>query len=270
MRNRIAAAMCAIALAAPGAGAHEPYVLPATFAPEQVVSVEASLTEGVFFVPDFALRGAQLQLVSPSGVRAPLPRAMEFRQLIAAEADLPEPGTYRITTGQWMGRITRAARVGGVWRTVRAGGGEGEGAPIDPANLPVNARVVDTRNVMIAETYVTRGAPSEGALAASGQGFELRPITHPNAIFAGEGFTLEFLNDGRPVRDLRFEIVRGGDQYSDQRITIDAVTDAQGRATIPFTQQGVYVLEARYPIRREGAAPPETSYLYTLTFEVTQ
>jgi len=259
MRRIWTAAAFALVMTAQSATAHEPYILPGSFAPEGVVSVQASLTEGVFFVPDFALRGAQMQLVSPSGVRAPMPRIMEFRQVTAAEADLPDAGTYRITAGPWMGRVTRAVRDGREWRAVRPN-----------ETLASNARVVETRNYITAETYVTRGAPSAGALATTGQGFELRPVTHPNEIFVEDGFTFELLFDGRPAPGVRYDIQRGNDQYSGQRIATDGVTDALGRATAAFTHQGVYVLEARYPVRRQGASPPAAAYLYTLTFEVTQ
>ncbi|MET0181751.1 MAG: DUF4198 domain-containing protein, partial [Caulobacterales bacterium] len=232
------------------------------------------------------------------GARAPITSAMNYRQLTTAEASLATPGTYRITTGQRAGRTARQALVGGVWRPVRAAPaappagatpspaqlqppmrqapraqeGEEDAGPILESELPRRARIVETTNVLIAETYVSRGAPTQGALAPTGQGFELRPVTHPNAIFVDEGFTFELLNDGRPIPGLHVSAVRGGDPYAAQRTTGEATTDLQGRATLTLAQPGIYVLETRYPAREPGtrAAPAAKSYTYSLTFEVTR
>ncbi len=293
------------ALMATAASAHEPYLKPGSFAPARDhVSIEASLTDGVYFVPDRAIRNAQLQLISPSGARAPIEGAQSFRQVTVVEPTLPEQGTYRITTGERAGRTSRVARVDGVWRVIRpapqtpAAGqaapppatpqatpqaapqaapmrrdeDEDAAGPINEADVPRRARIVETQGVQISEVYVTRGAPTPGALAPSGQGFELRPITHPNEIYVDEGFAFEFLLNGQPIRDLHYNIVQAGVLYDEQRVSIEGVADAAGRAQAAFTKPGAYVLEARYPARDETGRtePAARSYFYTLTFEVTR
>ena len=49
------------------------------------------------------------------------------------------------------------------------------------------------------ETFVTLGAPSETVFGSTGEGLELKPVTHPNDVFAGEEVTFGFLLDGEPA-----------------------------------------------------------------------
>lgn len=287
-----AAALLTAAAMAFGVGsaeAHTPYVVPYTFSPERdYVGVQGGMSEEAAFVPDFAIRGnGDWTVVGPDGVATKVPQTA-FKSVVIVEAPLPAQGTYRIGTGERPGRAGKAALVDGVWRQVRpapAGGApagparprpmdddEGGAGPIDAGDVPAGAQTVETQGFMIAETYVSRGAPTPGALKASGKGFELEPITHPNEIFLDEGFTFRALVDGKPVAGLKLTVYRGGEGYEDgKRTAIEATTAADGKATIKFEKPGVYMLETRYPGQAgPGQQPAARSWVYTLSFEVTQ
>jgi hypothetical protein len=125
---------------------------------------------------------------------------------------------------------------------------------------------------MTAETYVSKGPPNQGPLKTSGSGFELKPITHPNAVYVDQGFTFQFLIDGAPAPGVGVTIYRAGDVYDDRKITAQMRTGPQGQATARFERPGVYLLTAHYPSGSQapGVTPPARSYVYSLTFEVTR
>ena len=60
------------------------------------------------------------------------------------------------------------------------------------------------------ETFVTLGAPTTTALAPTGQGIELVPVTHPNDLVAGEAATFKLIRDGQPAADMEVTVARGG------------------------------------------------------------
>ncbi|MET4700980.1 hypothetical protein ABIE65_004024 [Constrictibacter sp. MBR-5] len=295
----------AMAAIGPAADAHSPYLQPTQFAPTRgYVAVLAALTEEVYFVPDFALRGEGFFLVDPEGRRSEIKNVAPMKSFVAAEADLPADGTYRITTGDRAGRSAKFAKIDGRWLAVRqprpgqqqrqegqqrqqaerqragqmerggpqgapAAGGERPRA-IDEADLPAGAEIAEMRAVVVAETYVTRGAPSDAAVKPTGKGFELKPLIHPNEIFLDTGFPFEILMDGKPVEGVALEVFRGGNAYEDKKVYGEVTTDVAGRATVAFDRPGVYVLTTRYPGRpAPGEAPPPRSYSYALTVEVT-
>lgn len=288
VKGAIAALLTAAAVgfAAAPARAHTPYVVPVTFAPERDwVGVQGGMSEEAAFVPDFAIRGAGDWVVTgPDGVQTKAaPTTLKSANML--DAALPSEGTYRISTGERPGRAGKAARIDGVWRAVRPapaagapaaaarpmeGEAEGGAGPINAADLPAGAEIIDTQGYLIAETYVSRGAPTPGALKASGKGLELEPVTHPNEIYLDDGFSFRMLVDGKPAAGLRFTVYRGGESYEGERTAIEGATDADGKATVSFRKPGVYMLETRYPgSPAAGGAPAARTWLYTLSFEVT-
>lgn len=288
VKGAIAALLTAAAVgfATAPALAHTPYVVPFTFAPERDwVGVQGGLSEEAAFVPDFAIRGGgDWFMTAPDGSRSAVTPS-DFKSVNVLDAPLPVEGTYRISTGERPGRAGKGAKVDGVWRAVRpapaAGApagpprpmeGEAEGAadPINAADVPAGAEIIDTQSYLIAETYVSRGAPTPGALKASGNGLELEPVTHPNEIYLDDGFSFRLLVDGKPAPGLRLTAYRGGETYDGERTAIEATTDANGKASLSFAKAGVYMLETHYPAASPaGARPASKTWVYTLSFEVT-
>ena len=259
----IAALIGGLALT-PSAFAHTPYLKPTTFAPDRpFVTVEAALTEGAFFIPDLPIRGEGDYLVTGnSGVAAKAGTPLALKEFTLVEVALPEDGTYRISTGDRAGRTGRWVKADGAWRPI---------GPADAAGLPAGAETMTTQVYVKAETYVTRGSPTQGALKPGGQGLEVSPVTHPNEVFAKEAFRFVLLYDGKPVANVPFGVARGGDAYAETRYTYAGKTDAAGAAAVTFAQPGVYVLETHYPERAEGSTTPiARSVAYSLTFEVTR
>jgi hypothetical protein len=257
--------------------AHTPYLKPVTFGPERdYVTVEASMTEGDYFTADMPIRApGDYLVVGPDGAVARPAPAASLKDMVVIEAPLPQPGTYRITTGERLGRAGKWAKVDGVWRPVRPAGAPAAASategPISENNVPAGAEIMTTQGFLKADTYVSRGAPSAGALKPDGKGFELVPLTHPNEVFAGDAFKFRLQNDGKPLAGVGFHVARGGDTYAETRFSFDGKTGPDGRAQVTLAQPGAYVLEVNYPARAEGAPQPiPRSVAYSLTFEVTR
>lgn len=282
-------------LSVPAAQAHTPFLLPLEFGVSRDhVTLQAALTEDLYFVPDLPIRNADYYVIGPDGQRARLDALAQLKDFTAIEVPLPATGTYKFTTGDQSARISKMALIDGQWRQVRPAGAKapvpetkpGEAQPpaaqaaptddkrpraIDEAIIPAGTQVIEVQAVQRVETYVTRGAPSNDALQASGRGFEVRPITHPNEIYLDRGFTFEVLNDGKPVRDVAFAVYRGGNAYDDKKIAQEARSDANGRVTLNFERPGIYLMNTRYPARRGPAeAPASRTTTYTMTFEVVR
>ena len=282
------------------AQAHTPYLLPNAFdAERQRVTLQGAQTEDDYFNPDIALNAAAYVETLPSGQQTQLAPSATLKDMVLIEAPLAEPGTYRFSTGALVTRKTTLVNVGGKWLFVRQprpgrppgegpaparrpqppgggeGGGEAEGPPsgsVAAGDVPANAPTIQTESVMTVETYVSKGAPTDTALKTTGSGFELKPATHPNAVYVDQGFAFQLLVDGQPVAGAPISVYRSGNIYDDRRIAVELRTDAQGNAKIPFAQPGVYLMTTHYPASPTppGDKPPPRNYIYSLTFEVTR
>ncbi len=290
MRLLVGFAALSLGLASAGAAsAITPYLLPTKFGPSRAyVTIESGMAESYLFVPNFPIRGeGDYTVTSPDGAVTKLPAPSATKELAIMEVALPNPGTYRISSGERLGRSGKMAKIDGVWRGVRPAGGPPRPAPrpaapgaeapaprpngpIEESALPPGAEVITTQSYLKAEVYVSRGSPSQAALKPTGQGFELAAESHPNEIFAGEAFKFAMLMNGAPAAGAEFVIGRGGDAYADQKFAQTGKTDANGKASVTIAQPGVYVLEVSYPPRVEGGDPVPRTDAYTLTFEVTR
>ena len=297
--------VAAAALSYGAAAAHTAYLLPSSFeVTKDHASFQSAMTEDVYFSPEFPVRAMSYDVIGPDGAKSRIDSVTMTRDFAVVEAPTPEKGTYRVSTGDFAARTTKMAKVDGRWLVVRSGdrrqgggaaartGGAASGAPggmrpgggeaaggrtdgpprfIEEAALPAGAETLDTRNILRSEAYVTRGAPSDAPLKPAGDGLELKPLTHPNDIYLDKGFGFEMLLDGKPLKDLRVAVYRGGNTYEDKKIVTDMRTDADGKVALTFDKPGIYLLTASYPGRRpEGEAPVAKSYVYSLTFEVLQ
>jgi hypothetical protein len=296
-----------VALTWGAATAHTAYLLPSSFAvSKDHASFLSAMTEDVYFSPEFPVRATSYEVTGPDGATSRTESVTMTKDFAVVETPTPANGTYRVSTGEFSARTMKLAKIDGRWLMVRpggargggggaqraaaagggagspaAGGGAGEAArparpegpprSIEESALPAGAEVMETRNVLKSEAYVTKGAPSEGALKPKGEGLELHPLIHPNEIYLDKGFNFAMLLDGKPLGDMHLTVYRGGNTYEDKKIVTDVRTGADGTAKLSFDKPGVYLLTGNYGGRRaEGEAPRPKSYVYSLTFEVLQ
>lgn len=116
------------------------------------------------------------------------------------------------------------------------------------------------------ETFVTLGSPTTTVFASEGTGLELKPVTHPNDVYAGEEVSFQLLLDGKPAEGIEVDIIRGSDRYRNSEDGLKLTTDATGTITFTPTEAGAYWLSAG----SEGKGmldgkeiPVRSSYVFT-------
>jgi uncharacterized GH25 family protein len=237
-----------------GAQAHSPYLLPTVFdvSDRKFVTVEGSFTES-FFTPEVVMKSDAYAVIGPDGVRVPLTPTY-LREVALVEASVEKPGTYRITTGQRAGRTAKAALVKGEWEFF-----EGDKAPAD---------AIDMQSLTMADVYITRGAPTDAALAPIGKGLEFKAVTHPSKITTGQDAVFEVLFDGKPLAGQPITLSAADDRYADAKAAPKTVTsDAKGRFAVKVDRSGVYQIQSRHRVAPATAGQPGQSFTYALTFE---
>jgi uncharacterized GH25 family protein len=247
-----------ISMAAVGAAqSHSPYLLPNTFdaTGRDHVTVQASFTER-FFSPDVVMKSDDFHTVGPDGAKASITPAY-FKDLTILEAATPTDGTWRITSGVRAGRMSKVYRKGEEWVFL-----EPDKAP------PAGVAVGDMQSITTAETYVSRGAPDAGALAATGKGLEFHALTNPTEINVGEVAKFEVLLDGKPLANQTIAVHRADDD-ADHAKPIEIVSDAAGKFEIKLAEPGVYHAMTRRRIAPAGGQPGR-SLTYALTFEAAR
>jgi hypothetical protein len=170
-------------------------------------------------------------------------------------AGLIQRGTYRVSSGERLGQVSTLVGLDGTWRPLAQGETPPEGAP--PTTI---------QTVTVADAYVTRGAPTRGAVDTQSSRLALHPVTHPNQILVTNGFQVQLLFDGQPFANM--PIVLYTDGATDTDTTHYFVTDASGNATIALDHPGHYVIAVRHRANAPAGSPAQVrSYTTSLTFE---
>ncbi len=256
----VSALLCLIG--AGPAAAHVSFMEPSVFVTVQaeIVTIEASFAEDFMFRPEIAVTSEDFHVVQPDGQRTPFSRIEAFSQVTILESGLPQPGTYRFTTGERLGRTSTYVQDQGQWRPLAPG-----------ETAPAGAPAMASQTATVSDVYVTKGAPSDAAQQVEIGRLAIVPVTHPNAIYRDEGAVFEIRFDGQPMAGQELELDRQGGDYEEPRFGQAIKSDAAGRVTLTFDQAGVYLLHTRHRADAPpGSATPMRSYTTSLTFEVSQ
>jgi len=275
-----------------------PFILPEVFdtSASQNVSFQSSLTLEKFFVPSINFKTSYL-LTDPKGQQIKINSAAELKRFNVAEFDLPSEGTYRIRTDNALGNSSKYALIDGRWLRIRPvrpqnaniqapkpeqPKADAEKKPVTPPQppgsvsadqVPANAQTLEVKNNIIAESFVTKGKPSP-IPAVSNKGFEVKFLTHPNELFAGESLKAQILLNGKAVPNLEIDVFKGASSYetSAQREQPHVKTNAKGEVEVKFEKPGIYLITTSYPeANPDNSKKPESEiFTYGLTIEVAE
>ena len=296
MRRIVATSLFAL-LASSSALADHPFILPSSTSlagNDNVVTFDAAGSDHVFFFDHRPIALASIAVTKPDGSAGETYNGLQGRFRSVFDLKLDQQGTWKVASQQAM--ITGTFRQNGEERRVapargggrpggepqRAGGNAPGGQsgnltsgprrqpPVAFEDIPADATDVHlTERVGRVETFVTEGAPTIAALKPTGKGLELDPITHPNAVVAGETARFRFLLDGRPAAGLKVSVVPGGDRYRDDVGEMALTTGTDGVVTIRWPAAGMSWLGAEAEDDKPGEKRAEARQMsYAATFEV--
>ena len=249
----------AVVLAGNQANADTSYLKPNVFttANADIVTVQSSFTED-FPNPSVAVKSDAWTVIGPDGKPAKFDMVQPFTQVTILEAATKAPGTYRLSTGERLGRVGPQVLLDGVWQ------------PFAPGRAaPAGAQTRQSQTATVADVYVTRGAPTMAPIDTSIGALQLKPSIHPNDVYLDTGFAFKVLLNGKPVANQHVEIWREGGAYEEPAYRKELTSAADGSVKITFDKPGVYLIWTRMSADAPaGAATPIRSYTTSLTLEV--
>ncbi|TWT64743.1 DUF4198 domain-containing protein [Allorhodopirellula solitaria] len=204
--------------------------------PEPWVTVDAAVSNDLFYFNHFPLRLDGLEIIAPSGEEVSAQNESVGKYRSVFDLPLTEKGTYRIAI------VNRGAfaswEVDGERKRFRGSPKElAESIPSDATNVRV------TESIGRIETFVTNGAPSTESIQPAGEGVELVPLTHPNDLYAGETTKFRLVVNGKPAEGLTITVIQGGTRYRDAQEAKELTTDENGEFSVAWDEPGMYWLE---------------------------
>ena len=262
----------ALATLALQANAHRGWLLPhATMveAKQPLVTVDGAISEGLFDIDHLALSLDGALVTGPDGVAAAVPAPFQGKQRSSFDLAMPKDGTYKISLVTQTVMASYKDKASG--ETKRFRGSE----QAFKKEVPAGAEELRTTYAHARlETFVSANKTSTGALAPSGVGLEMVPLTHPTDLRAGEKAKWRFQLDGKALPDFEFSLIPGGVRYRGVLGEIRLRTDAKGEATVTLPAAGMHWLNASYPVGLPKGEAPATApasmrrYSYAATLEI--
>lgn len=263
--------MMALAMVVTSAAeAHRAWMVPSSTVlsgEEPWVTVDAAVSNTLFHADHAPMRLNDLSITSPDGSAVEAVNTHTGKYRSTFDLQLKQTGTYKIAMAS-SGLNARWEEADGQ-RRMWPGRGPDAGNKTFAEAVPKNAKNLQiSYNSRRLETFVTAGEPGGKALAATGKGLELVPVTHPNDLFAGEAAQFRLLIDGEPAVGAEVTVIAGAMRYRDAQQEIKLTTDSKGQLTVTWPEAGMYWLSANYSDDKAAAPATRRSGSYTATFEV--
>ncbi len=236
---KIAALALAISLPL-SAHAHRQWLLPSATVlsgSEAWVTVDAAVSNDLFYFEHFPMRLDGLVVTGPDGKPVQAVNAATGKYRSTFDVQLSQPGTYKIAVVNH--GVFASYKLDGQQKRWRGS------AEALAKEVPANATELKvTQMNSRVETFVTAGKPTKAALATTGVGLELQPVTHPTDLVAGDSASFQLLLDGKPAAGVEVELVPGGIRYRDKLQDSKLKTDAEGKFSVKWSGPGMYWMEA--------------------------
>jgi len=258
-------AIVALAALAPlAAHAHRQWLLPSSTVlsgNDTWVTVDAAASNDLFYLDHNPLRVDNLTITAPDGNAVKPENGAAGRYRYTFDVHLTQPGTYRMAVVN-QGLFASYKLDGQTKRWRGTAESFGKDVPAGAQDLQV------TQAESRVETFVTSGKPGGKALAPSGRGLEMVPVTHPNDLVAGEPSSFRLLLDGKPAANLKVDVVPGGNRYRDKLQDFSVTTDADGKFSVKWPSPGMYWMEAQVEDGKAAKPAQKRRASYSATLEV--
>lgn len=252
------------------AEAHRAWLLPSATvlsSNDAWVTIDGAVSNDIFHADHAPMRFDDLLITTPDGnsVQPTNLNTGKFRS--SFDLQLTQKGTYKVAIA--------SSGLMATWETA-----EGErrmwperGKKADPKDFATQVPK-DAKNLQVTEfarrmeTFVTSGTPSDKIFTPTKKGLELKPVTHPNDLFAGETAEFILLMNGEAAADTKVTVIAGGMRYRNDQQAIEVTTDKKGQFKVTWPTAGMYWLNAQYRDKKAKKPATQRSANYAATFEV--
>ncbi|ATE65313.1 DUF4198 domain-containing protein [Rhizorhabdus dicambivorans] len=261
------------------ASAHRQWLVPSATVfsgTDSYVTVDAASSNDLFFADHRPSSLNAIKVWAPDGSEGKIENGASGAVRSTFDVKLDKPGTWKIGTLNSM--VTGSFKLNGEERRVggRMGGGAGgpgggtRTPPVAVADIPAEATDIKLTEIISRnEIYITADASSATVFKPSGKGLEFEPVTHPDALVAGETASFRFLIDGKPASGLKVTVVPGGKRYRNDDGARDFTTGADGIARIDWPAAGLYWINATATDNKPSEPKASQRRMgYTTTVEV--
>lgn len=243
--------------------AHRAWMLPSAtvFSGESAwLTMDGAVSNSLFYFEHHPLRLEKLEIISPSGSPVAAQNMAKAKYRSTFDVELLEDGTYTLqleNNGAFASYKLNGERKR--WR----------GSLDTLSEIPKEATEVKvSESGRRMQVFVTKGSPSEKNFKLKGYGLELKPITHPNDLFAGEASEFQLVLDGKPASKIDVTLIPGGIRYRDQVNEIKVTTDQSGNFSVEWPNAGMYWLEAETELDSTVLEGAKRRLSYSATLEV--
>ena len=245
----------ALAAALP-ASAHVGFVLPDSFAYKSCSGFGAIASFSDYFPSPEIVLSAEFRLVGPQGQAIPLDQMTADHAMTRLEASLDMPGTYRITSGERLGRKGKVGLVEGEY--VRLEGNE---------SLPEGARVLTSQTATVSEAYFSCGETNTAAdTSPAGQ---LAVTSGQDVDSFGQFRTFQVTFGGAPLAAREAFLIPAYASLAGVHDGAPLIVSPGGEIRLEDLAPGIYALLVRHIAPApEGAETDVRSYSTAVTFAV--
>lgn len=255
----ILAGAVALAAALP-ASAHVGFVLPDSFAYKSCSGFGAIATFSDYFPAPEIVLSAEFRLVGPEGKAIALDKVTADHAMTRLEASLDMPGTYRITSGERLGRKGKVALVDGGY--VRLGGED-----MDPARLPEGTEILTSQTATVSEAYFSCGGANTGADTSPAGQLAVTPGQEVDSFGHFRSFLVTF--GGKPLAAQEAFLIPAYASLAGAHDGAELTVSPDGVIRLEDLRPGIYALLVRHIAPApEGAETEVRSYSTAVTFAV--
>jgi hypothetical protein len=251
-KTRLIAAAVAAALVPAAAQAAHSWVLPSTTVlsgSNAWITVDAATSDSLYFANLRPLPLTSIQVLDSEGQPVAPQNASLGKLRATFDVQLSKPGTYKIASVSTA--VLASWTEAGVVKRFRGTGEDfAKAVPAGAADLKT------IKTLSRYETFVTRDDPTTTVFAPTGQGLEMKPVTHPADVVVGEPASFALLLDGKPAAGLDVVFMRGGDYWKAKPAEITVKTGADGGFKVTLPEGGIWSMSASYRTGETGRGGP--------------
>ncbi len=255
--------------------AHYPYIAPLNY---QTFNNHSAVVSGFYdnpFVSEIAIKNFKFHYHTPAGEKIEIADDAwaKTQTLSSFSLENKQDGTYRIR-GLKQGSVSRFALVDGQWKAlIHAKRDETKPLKANVAyqsDLKKNTKVKTVETQEIIETFVSRRSVSNVSVKHVHEGFDVRFISHPNALKVNQPIQLQIVDSAQGAKDVDVSVLAQSYGFvRADRVYQTLKSDDKGNLNFVIKDKGQYLLTIDYQQPFTAKGDQLKRYKYTLAFNVT-